>query len=92
MHVSGRPSYSTIENAEWKTTSFSVYPNPATDHLFIVQNEPLQLIRCISTDGHQWLITYHQKTNNIYSIDTGNLPRGSYILCVNEKRKLILLE
>jgi hypothetical protein len=93
QQASGKTTYSSIEKVRWQsTTGFNLYPNPATDHLIIEQTEPLQSVRCASIDGSNWKLTYRQTDIIHYQIDVRSLPRGTYILCINEKRKLFLLE
>lgn len=88
----GKVSYSQIETVKWQNNSSGIYPNPATGHVFIEQKEPLQFIKCISTDGRQWPVFYRQMGDNKYEADTRLVPRGACILFTNEQKKLILLQ
>ncbi len=69
-----------------------LYPNPATDKLFVVlkQNIPeVKDIEILDMTGRVVYITKKQELNETYSIDISDLPKGLYIIRIIGKRKII---
>jgi hypothetical protein len=61
-----------------RETSMNVYPNPATNNLFINTEEDMTQIRVLNTTGQ--VIMTKQINNNEYTLNVNGLDAGIYIL------------
>ena len=68
--------------------SFSIYPNPASGHLFIESNGnlagPLH-IRVLSTEGKQHLHRTFQPSGNPVRLSLDHLPTGLYLIHISNE-------
>jgi hypothetical protein len=91
-HASGSISYSEIAPVKWNQDRMMVYPNPATDYLFIQSKQIPQTITCTGIDGRNWKLNYKQNGSGLYKVNISALPRGTYIATINEEKKLFIKE
>lgn len=70
---------STLSIQDLDVASLSIYPNPATDRVFLNTEQPIKSIQIIDALGRTIKANYTQNST-ILSIDTHNLSTGSYFL------------
>ncbi len=67
-------------NRLFQPTALTIYPNPATEVIFLSIEEPIFQVQIYDLQGH--LV---KKTHRTRTIDIGELPRGLYLLTVESK-------
>lgn len=70
---------STLSTQDLEVTNLSIYPNPATDNIFLNTDQAIKSIQIIDALGRTIKANYTQN-NTLLSIDTHNLSTGSYFL------------
>uniref|UniRef100_UPI004049C941 T9SS type A sorting domain-containing protein n=1 Tax=Fluviicola sp. TaxID=1917219 RepID=UPI004049C941 len=58
--------------------TFSVFPNPSTDVVYVTGNKSIQSLSLVSTTGHLL-----QTVNNTNSMQLVDFPAGTYFLVVS---------
>jgi Secretion system C-terminal sorting domain len=71
-----------------KTTSIILYPNPASDYIYIDTNDDNDIpeLRIIDISG---IVRYHSVNRNKQLIDLGNYPSGTYLLQIIKEQEVI---
>ncbi|TVQ50786.1 MAG: T9SS C-terminal target domain-containing protein [Saprospirales bacterium] len=59
---------------------FKIYPNPVTDQLYIHADQTIQDVRLYNSTGQ--LIHHFSVNNNTVSINTSEIPVGTYLLSI----------
>jgi hypothetical protein len=75
-----------MNNAELQNTETSVFPNPVTNFINIVNNESIHNLEIIDSNG-KVLKRFEAIEISTISIDLSNLPRGIYIARIGSKVK-----
>jgi hypothetical protein len=70
-----------IESA-YKPLNISIYPNPATDNIYIRANDSEKFSKVQLLDLNGKVIVEINEENSFQKIDTKNLPSGLYIIRV----------
>lgn len=86
----GTPTYSPIVNVKWGPGKFSIYPNPASNELFIDHPLNNSAIFCSGTDGRQWKLPIMVKGTEKSKLDIRQLPPGTYVLNVDGNRGIFI--
>ncbi len=86
FYISDLNSMCSTTNIEFTdNNTFNIYPNPASDQLFIeypeIQKTSLQIFNAVGQLSHEVELNCKQ-SNSIYSIDISILPAGFYLLRV----------
>lgn len=70
-----------------------VYPNPARDHVNITASSPITNIQIQDLRGETILSKSDINNQNQFQMNTSNLPRGIYIITVNQEhpKRLVIL-
>jgi hypothetical protein len=76
--------------------TISIYPNPATDNLYIESDISIKNIELLHVSG-KVVFSGKSNTSNIISVDISTLPRGAYVIKISTEnngvyRKLIVLK
>ncbi len=82
VDIDGRKSYSEVRNIEMITDKVSVFPNPASDHLYIKGIEDQVSYQVHDIDGK---LLYSAEAKPGQSISIENLNSGHYFLQIEEK-------
>lgn len=82
------------EKAELTTIEIvDVYPNPATDHIFLKFEEAKALdakVEIRSVIGNQMNITYKAEDSSLIKVDISQLPAGHYYAVVTYDQQKVL--
>ena len=70
--------------------SFSVYPNPTKGIITIQASDEIVNHKLLITDITGRLIQEDRVTNSRMTLDLGNLPKGMYLISIDETQKLIV--
>lgn len=62
----------------------AVWPNPATDNLYVESTIPSFSYRIVGMDGKEW--TRGNANHSVLTLDVTRFPAGIYLLCVNNTR------
>ncbi len=83
----GATYYSKIVTISWGKNEINIYPNPASDFLYIINASPNSNIKIIDTKG-----TIIKTITNLNSslVNTADLPSGVYIINITEKNNKII--
>jgi len=76
-------SISTIMDFNSIDSSFSIYPNPATN-IITIETPPLSIIEILNIDGQ--LIKTCKASGNKTDIDVSNFPSGVYVVVVKTEK------
>jgi|GEM_PF-3074310 M6 family metalloprotease-like protein len=74
-----------VNNGISPYTVFEVFPNPASNRLFIQTPEEYRLIRIIDVSGNVLIAMYVTEKNP--QIDVSRLPKGLYIISASNREK-----
>ena len=61
-------------------SSFSVFPNPANNELFVLDDDLEQSTIQLVNNLGQVVLTYHSTSKTILTLDVSDLPKGNYLL------------
>lgn len=71
-----------LGSTDWTLqSSFTAYPNPASDSVTITGTQPIQTLRVLNTLG-QTIATLHVKSQTHYQWDCSHYPSGLYTLII----------
>ncbi len=91
MYRDGSLNYSAIERiSRLAKNILSVYPNPADNYLLIDYPERLYNIVCISANGQTYSVRFQKSGGSNYTGDIRHLPKGIYIIRLNEKSRMFV--
>ncbi|MCR5114223.1 MAG: T9SS type A sorting domain-containing protein [Bacteroidales bacterium] len=69
--------------SDWGDNAILIYPNPTSDHLYFATNvEQNVQVSVFALNGQ---LLQQQQLNTSESLDVSNLPRGMYVIRVNEQ-------
>lgn len=87
-YVSTQQECTNLQNEEFITNSFSVYPNPVNDILFIENNinNIIQKINVYDLMGK----TVIEQNGNIAQIDFSNITSGLYLVKITSEKEIIV--
>lgn len=87
-YVSTQQECTNLQNEEFITNSFSVYPNPVNDILFIENNNNniIQKINVYDLMGK----TVIEHNGNIAQIDFSNITSGLYLVKITSEKEIIV--
>jgi hypothetical protein len=74
---------SNVENADDGWKDLLVYPNPASDEIFIKSETNLTSVKIYDIFGREVICSMHLQPNSI-SINIRNLAAGSYHILIND--------
>jgi len=79
-----------ITDIEENGASFRVYPNPASETLFVELSEPADEIRIVDPLGKHWHESAAQK--GLHQVDVRALPQGMYYLVIKSHDDVIVFK
>jgi hypothetical protein len=87
---SDRTAYSKEVLVKRMQSLLSIYPNPASDRLFIRQPVSGAMVTCTGINGRNWPLKVVVSGNTLHAIDIRHLPAGTYVVSVDDKKALFL--
>jgi hypothetical protein len=90
ISAEGSPSYSKTMRVQWAAGNFSIYPNPASNEINIIQSISGEAVYCTGSDGSRWRLPVLFKGSERSRLDTRHLPPGTYVLNINRKRGIFI--
>jgi hypothetical protein len=82
----GKPESETL-TAQNVASTFSVFPNPATDFVIIQGMKNIDDLRLMNLQGQPIAVIVNQLDNTQWQLELGTLPAGIYTLLLNQAGK-----
>jgi len=82
LYLQGNSVAGSLQTVNYETTTYSIYPNPATDFVQIDVSEPLISVRIYNMLGQQVISETQSK------IDVSQLSKGIYTMQINTSGKI----
>jgi hypothetical protein len=71
-----------LEVSSIENIPINIYPNPASENVFIEALEKIESIQIIDINGRVVLVNKYIESNQVVNVDISNFPQGIYIISV----------
>jgi len=87
-YVSTQQECDNLQNEEFITNSFTIYPNPVNDILFIENNNNNMIQKIVVYDVMGKTVI--EQNDNVAQIDFSNITKGLYLLKITSEKETII--